>query len=113
MVCDGHGGNKASKFSASIMRRYLVQLLPPQLPNFSDQQGEGMVTHTTTCPHVAQHDLLHGSAELKDFSVKVQLAVCEAFVNIDNEWMERRHNSGESPTGAEWEAGVSLALTLT
>ena len=53
MVCDGHGGNKASKFTASNMRRYLIQLLPPKLPNFSDQQGEGIMLLRTMSSHVA------------------------------------------------------------
>ncbi len=32
--------------------------------------------------------------ELKVFAEVVQLAVCEAFVRTDNDWMERGHNAG-------------------
>lgn len=45
---------------------------------------------------VSHHHLPHSDVSL--FSEQLRLALCEAFVHLDNDWMERLNNAGSTLT---------------
>ncbi|GAX84869.1 hypothetical protein CEUSTIGMA_g12290.t1 [Chlamydomonas eustigma] len=93
MVCDGHAGVKAANYTAFNLVKVLKEKLPKNVPEYSCFTGRP-------------------SEELRAFAEGIQIAMCEAFVSTDNEWMERGHNAGTTVTAMLIFAGLITVANI-